>query len=125
MPLCRAGHVKHDPNTQICRWEIGKIPKDVTPQLEGSAYTCCCLAMRQHPPHCPVPLFFVSTVLAAVNVTPDTIPDEKPTILAEFHVKSFSASNLKVDGLAIRGTKYKPFKGVRYVTQHGRYQIRT
>jgi AP-3 complex subunit mu len=39
-------------------------------------------------------------------------------------VKMLCLSGLKVDGLAIRGVKYKPFKGVRSVTQAGKFQVR-
>jgi AP-3 complex subunit mu len=39
-------------------------------------------------------------------------------------VKMLALSGLKVDGLAIRGVKYKPFKGVRSVTQAGKFQVR-
>jgi len=53
------------------------------------------------------------------------VPDESPTVRVEFGCKMFSASGLKVDGLAIRGVNYKPFKGVRCLTKHGHFQIRT
>ena len=85
-----------DVYAQVVRWEIGKLPDKVTPVLEGTF---------------ALPADFKS--------------DEKPTVRAEFKCKMFCASGLKVDGLAIRGVKYKPFKGVRSVTQAGRFQLRT
>jgi len=89
------GNLKQDPVTKVCRWEIGKLDDKKTPTLEGT------LALPQ-----------------------DFIPDETPTISAEFTIKMFCCSGLKVDGLAIRAVKYKAFKGVRSVTQAGKFQIR-
>jgi AP-3 complex subunit mu len=89
------GTVRIDPLTQVARWEIGKLPKEIAPVLEG-------------------------TVTMPVGYA----VDEVPTVRAEFAVKMLAASGLKVDGLAIRGVAYKPFKGVRSVTQAGKFTIR-
>mmetsp|Transcript_38226 Transcript_38226/g.75252 ORF Transcript_38226/g.75252 Transcript_38226/m.75252 type:complete len:415 (+) Transcript_38226:60-1304(+) len=89
------GTVKFDGKTKICRWEIGKLPHDVSPVLEGSL-------------HFPA----------------DEIPDSRPVVRLEFQAKGTTASGLKVDGLAIRGISYKPFKGVRSIAQAGRFEIR-
>lgn len=89
------GIIKHDQKTKVTRWEIGRLPKDRTPSLTGS-----------------------------ITLLNDFIPDENPTLTAEFAIKMLSSSGLKVDGLAIRGVKYQPFKGVRTLTQAGRFQIR-
>lgn len=90
------GSVRIDSKTQLARWEIGKLPKDKTPTLEG-------------------------TITLPLEFKPDA---ESPTIRGEFVVKMLAASGLKVDGLAIRGVTYKPFKGVRSVTQAGKFTIR-
>jgi AP-3 complex subunit mu len=90
------GSIRQDAKTKVVRWEIGNLPKDKTPILEGS-----------------------------MSLPADFKTDERPTIRGEFQVKMYCASGLKVDGLAIRGVKYKPFKGVRSVTQAGRFQFRT
>jgi len=89
------GSVKQDQITKIVRWEIGRLPKDKQPILEGS-----------------------------ISLPPDFVADEAPTITAEFVVKMTTASGLKVEGLAIRNVKYKPFKGVRSVVTAGKFQIR-
>jgi AP-3 complex subunit mu len=89
------GSVRQDPKSKVVRWEIGKMPIDKTPQLDGG-----------------------------LVLPPDFKSDERPTVRAEFQVKMYCASGLKVDGLAIRGVKYKPFKGVRSLTQAGRFQLR-
>jgi len=50
---------------------------------------------------------------------------EIPVLTAQFQVKTLAVSGLKVEGLAIRNVPYsKPFKGVRSVTQAGKFQIR-
>ena len=46
-------------------------------------------------------------------------------IQAEFTVKGFCLSGLKVEGLAVHNVKYKPFRGVRLVTKAGHFQIRS
>lgn len=89
------GTVRIDSKTQMCKWDIGKMPKDKTPQLEGT-----------------------------ISLPADFRCDEAPTVRAEFVVKMLASSGLKVDGLAIRGVAYKPFKGVRSVTQAGKFTIR-
>jgi len=89
------GSVKHDQLTKVVRWEIGRLPKDKTPTLEGS-----------------------------ISLPPDFVPDEAPTLTAEFTVKMTTASGLKVEGLAIKNVKYKPFKGVRSIVTAGKFQIR-
>jgi len=93
---CNTGTVHHDDKTKVTRWELSKLPTDRTALLEGS-----------------------------VALGPDDLPDEAPTVRVEFQCKMYSASGLKVDGLAIRAVNYKPFKGVRSITKHGHFQIRT
>jgi AP-3 complex subunit mu len=89
------GTVKQDQITKVCRWEIGRLVENKIPVLEGT-----------------------------IVLPNDFVPDESPTITAEFACKMFCCSGLKVDGLQIKGVKYKPFKGVRSVTQAGKLQIR-
>jgi len=90
------GVIKQDQITKVCRWIIGRIPSDRVPELEGN-----------------------------LTLPPDYIPDERPTLTADFAVKMWSASGLKVEGLGIRNVKYKPFKGVRIVTKAGKFEVRT
>lgn len=90
------GSVRIDSKTQLARWEIGKLPKDKTPTLEGSI---------------TLPMEFKAD-------------SESPTVRGEFVVKMLAASGLKVDGLAIRGVTYKPFKGIRSCTQSGKFTVR-
>ena len=37
----------------------------------------------------------------------------------------FISSGLKVNRLDMYGEKYKPFKGIKYMTKAGKFQVRT
>lgn len=41
-----------------------------------------------------------------------------------FTINQLALSGLKVNRLDMYGEKYKPFKGVKYVTKAGKFQIR-
>lgn len=90
------GEVKQDPKTKLIRWVIGRMPKDLNPELKGG-----------------------------LSFLPDFTPTEQPVVSAEFYCKDFSATGLKVDALDVHNVSYKPFKGVRYATKAGRFQMRT
>ena len=45
-------------------------------------------------------------------------------IVSPAYLTSFVAG-LKVNRLDMYGEKYKPFKGVKYVTKAGKFQVRT
>jgi len=93
---CNVGVIKQDQITKMCRWIIGRIPKDKTPELEGN-----------------------------IVLPPDHKVDDRPTLQAEFAIKMYSVSGIKVEALNIRNVKYKPFKGVRNLAKAGRLQFRT
>lgn len=41
-----------------------------------------------------------------------------------FTITQLAISGLKVNRLDMYGEKYKPFKGVKYVTRAGKFQVR-
>ncbi|EDO27950.1 predicted protein, partial [Nematostella vectensis] len=43
----------------------------------------------------------------------------------EFKIPQLASSGIKVSRLDLYGEKYKPFKGVKYITKAGRFQVRT
>jgi len=90
------GTVSYDDITKVCKWTIGKMPSNKTPQLEGT------IAL---PPGA-------------------TAPDTNPTISAEFKIVMWAVSGLKVDSLAVHNERYKPYKGVRSVTKAGKFVVR-
>ncbi|RLO09754.1 hypothetical protein DYB28_012266, partial [Aphanomyces astaci] len=53
------------------------------------------------------------------------VPDEKPMVLLGFKVPFTTVSGLAVETLVLTNENYKPYKGVRTLTQAGRFQIRT
>lgn len=50
---------------------------------------------------------------------------EAPPITVYFKINQLAVSGLKVNRLDLYGEKYKPFKGVKYITKAGRFQVRT
>lgn len=52
-------------------------------------------------------------------------PDVVPTILVKFTINQASLSDVRVNRLDMFGEKYKPFKGVKYISRAGVFQMRT
>uniref|UniRef100_A0A6G4ZXP3 Putative clathrin-associated protein medium chain n=1 Tax=Rhipicephalus microplus TaxID=6941 RepID=A0A6G4ZXP3_RHIMP len=107
VPLCKtvlnvtltASQGKHsfDPVSKNLIWEVGRIEPGRLPNLRGS------MALQAGAPP----------------------PDANPTITVHFTINPLAVSGLKVNRLDMYGEKYKPFKGVKYVTKAGRFQVRT
>ena len=76
------GSFHYDDITKVCKWNIGKIPANKSPLLEGN-----------------------------VTLPPGaTVPDANPSLSAEFKIVMFSASGLKIDSLTVLNERYKPYK---------------
>jgi len=90
------GHVAYDDSNKICKWDIGKIPKD-SPILSGN------IVFQPGSP----------------------IPEAKPTLMVDFKINMFAVSGLKVESLAMVNEAYKPWKGVRSITKAGKFQVRS
>jgi AP-3 complex subunit mu len=89
------GAVQYDELAKICKWNIGKLPKDKTPQLSGT------VALPSGGP----------------------LPESLPTLMVEFKIVMYTASGIKVDSLTCN-ERYKPYKGVRSITRAGKFQVR-
>jgi len=89
------GSVQYDEMTKVCKWNIGKLPKEKTPQLSGT----------------------VSVPSGA------PLPESNCTVMAAFKIVMYTASGIKVDSL-VCSEKYKPYKGVRSITRAGKFQVR-
>lgn len=50
--------------------------------------------------------------------------DTNPCITVYFTISQLAVSGLKVNRLDMYGEKYKPFKGVKYITKGGKFQVR-
>ncbi|VDN50526.1 unnamed protein product [Dracunculus medinensis] len=89
------GKCTFDPSTKLLQWNVGKIELGKPPTLKGSV---------------------------SVN---SNIAVETPPITVKFRINQLAVSGLKVNRLDMYGEKYKPFKGVKYITRAGRFQVRT
>ncbi|XP_074973582.1 AP-3 complex subunit mu-2 [Phalacrocorax aristotelis] len=86
-----------DPVTKLLSWDVGKINPQKLPSLKGSV-----------------------SLQAGTSK-----PDENPTINLQFKIQQLAISGLKVNRLDMYGEKYKPFKGIKYMTKAGKFQVRT
>uniref|UniRef100_A0A665TW78 AP-3 complex subunit mu-1-like n=1 Tax=Echeneis naucrates TaxID=173247 RepID=A0A665TW78_ECHNA len=91
------GNYSYDLATKVLVWDIGKLNPQKLPNLRGS------LSMQAGVPR----------------------PEENPSLNIELKIQQLAISGLKVSRLDMYGEKYKPFKGVKYVTKAGKFQVRT
>lgn len=92
------GTISFDPVKKVLRWEIGKINQQKSlPTLRGNI-----------------------TLVSGADP-----PEDMPVIMLEFRIGQFAISGIKVNRLDVYGERYKPFKGVKYVTKAGKFQVRT
>uniref|UniRef100_A0A673A1Y1 AP-3 complex subunit mu-2 n=1 Tax=Sphaeramia orbicularis TaxID=375764 RepID=A0A673A1Y1_9TELE len=91
------GTYTFDPVTKMLSWDVGKINPQKLPSLKGT----------------------MSLQAGASK------PDENPTINIQFKIQQMAISGLKVNRLDMYGEKYKPFKGIKYMTKAGKFQVRT
>jgi len=90
------GKYSFDPVSKVLAWEVGKIDQTKLPNLRG-------------------------TVNLVTGAAPE---DTNPSISLQFSISQLAVSGLKVNRLDMYGEKYKPFKGVKYLTKAGRFQVR-
>ena len=50
--------------------------------------------------------------------------ESNPAVNVHFVINQMAVSGLKVSRLDMYGEKYRPFKGVKYITKAGKYQVR-
>jgi len=91
------GDFSFSPVDKEMRWDVGKIIAGNPPSIKGS------LTLQTGVP----------------------APEEKPTLTVFFTIQQLSLSGLRVNKVDIYGEKYKPFKGVKYLTKAGKFQVRT
>ncbi|XP_075226967.1 AP-3 complex subunit carmine isoform X2 [Lycorma delicatula] len=90
------GKYSFDPVSRVLVWDVGRIDTSRLPNIRGT-------------------ITLQSGVPAA---------DSNPTINVKFTINQLAVSGLKVNRLDMYGEKYKPFKGVKYITKAGKFQIR-
>ncbi|XP_075697965.1 AP-3 complex subunit mu-1 [Rhinoderma darwinii] len=91
------GAYTFDPVTKVLTWDIGKMSIQRLPNLKGS------VSLQSGAPK----------------------PEENPSLNINFKIQQFAISGLKVNRLDMYAEKYKPFKGVKYLTKAGKFQVRT
>ncbi|KAL5012771.1 hypothetical protein ScPMuIL_011322 [Solemya velum] len=91
------GKYSFDPVSKIMTWDVGRIDPTKLPNIRGT-----------------------------INLqTGSPIPESNPTISVYFSINQLAISGIKVNRLDMYGERYKPFKGVKYVTRAGKFQVRT
>ncbi|KFZ48991.1 AP-3 complex subunit mu-1, partial [Antrostomus carolinensis] len=91
------GTYTFDPVTKVLTWDVGKITPQKLPNLKG--------------------------IVNLQSGAPK--PEENPSLNIQFKIQQLAISGLKVNRLDMYGEKYKPFKGVKYITKAGKFQVRT
>lgn len=90
------GKYNFDPVSKILHWDVGRIDVTKLPNIRGSV-----------------------AIQSGSNTS-----EINPSINVHFTISQLAVSGLKVNRLDMYGEKYKPFKGVKYITKAGRFQIR-
>ncbi|KAJ3610265.1 hypothetical protein NHX12_022359 [Muraenolepis orangiensis] len=91
------GSHTYDPTTKVLVWDIGKLNPQKLPNLRGS------LSLQVGAPK----------------------PEDNPSLNIALKIQQLAISGLKVNRLDMFGEKYTPFKGVKYLTKAGKFQVRT
>ncbi|XP_031789497.1 AP-3 complex subunit mu-1 isoform X6 [Nasonia vitripennis] len=90
------GKYSFDSVNKILHWNIGRIDTSKLPNLRGT----------------------VMVQSSSISL------ESNPAINVHFTINQLALSGLKVNRLDMYGEKYKPFKGVKYVTKAGKFQMR-
>jgi len=91
------GKIIFDDQSKECKWIIGKLGGNISPQLDGT-----------------------------ISLPPGGRPPESnPVLSAQFSVPLFSLTGLAITNLHIHNETYKPFKGFRSHTKSGKFFVRS
>lgn len=89
------GKYSYDTASKVFVWDVGK--------LEGKT----------------------ASIKGSLSLSPNVpAPDVRPTIIVKFVINQASLSDVRVNRLDMFGEKYKPFKGVKYISRAGVFQVR-
>ncbi|KAL3870481.1 hypothetical protein ACJMK2_038536 [Sinanodonta woodiana] len=91
------GKYSFDPVGKVMTWDVGRIEPSKYPGIKGN------ISLQTGAP----------------------IPESNPPLTLHFSISQLALSGLKVNRLDMYGEKYKPFKGVKYLTKAGKFQVRT
>jgi len=91
------GEYTFNPISHEMVWEIGRITPGKPPTIKGT------ISLQTGVPS----------------------PEEKPSLSINFKIQQLSISGLRISRLDMYNERYKPFKGVKYLTVAGKFQVRT
>lgn len=110
------GKYTFDSVSKTLSWDVGRIDVSKLPNIRGT------VSRRGRDKW--LKKRFIDFVLQ-VSITPgSTNIDANPSINVQFQISQLAVSGLKVNRLDMYGEKYKPFKGVKYLTKAGKFQVR-
>uniref|UniRef100_A0A914Y1J5 MHD domain-containing protein n=1 Tax=Panagrolaimus superbus TaxID=310955 RepID=A0A914Y1J5_9BILA len=89
------GKYSFEPSTKVLQWNIGKIELGKPPTIKGTM---------------------------SINGNAEL---ESPPINVKFRINQLAVSGLKVNRLDVFSENFRCFKGVKYVTKAGKFQVRT
>ncbi|CAG0879962.1 unnamed protein product [Cyprideis torosa] len=90
------GTVNYDRERKLLVWEVMEVEAGKTPSIKG-----------------------------ALRLTPGCLPPRyRPILTLSFTIPRITVSGLRIKRLDVAGEDYKAFKGVKYITKTGKYQIR-
>lgn len=90
------GTYSFDPVTRVVRWKVGKLMPGKMANLAGS-----------------------------VSLNPGSVVRCRPEVSVHFILPLHAASGLKVNRLEMYSEDFKPYKGVKYMTRSGTFQVRS
>ena len=91
-----SGSFSFDPVTRVVRWRVGKLLPGKMANLAGS-----------------------------VSLQPGSFARARPEVSVHFSLPLHAASGLKVNRLEMHSEDFKPYKGVKYITKSGTFQVRS
>ena len=104
------GRFAFDSVQKLLTWDVGKIENKKIANIRG---TVC---------------FAVTTAEDNVHQFHDgssnCVTNSNPSIKVSFLINQFAISGVKVNRLDMFGEKYKPFKGVKYITKASNFCMR-
>lgn len=120
------GKYTYDPVQKLLHWDVGRLDVAKLPNLRGTVSVAVPTAAAQAS---------AAQASAAAGAAPSggagSMPgagglglEANPSVNVHFSIPQLAVSGLKVNRLDMYGEKYKPFKGVKYVTKAGKFQIR-
>jgi len=115
------GNFSINTQKQEAIWRIGKIRKDKPACLNAT------IAMAPKPAPTGRSASNGDDGNAAAPLPSASLlrSSESPTFEVSFQLQGLAVSGLEVDCMEVSNVKYKPYKGVRYITRSGFFQIRT